>query len=175
MALLERKCTSLNNDSANPESGDVTTSNCCISFCYLSEQPLSPPLFVLHSPFRCSAMSWLTHLIIHLSESPHHLESGAGALGTLVTVAIWDPVRGCAIYSRPLVRVTWASPVSIRPTPPPRSVLRKWGICLTLKIALRNYTDPHWPLCQCQGTPVFVAKLSKKCAYFMRGVRGTNM
>ncbi len=121
--LIREKSTSSNHDSANPESGDVTTSNRCISFCYLSKRPLSPPFFVLHFPLRCSAMSWLTHLIIHLSESPRHLESGAGASGTSVTVAIWHPVRGCDIYSRPLVRVTWASPVSIRPTPPPKSVL----------------------------------------------------
>lgn len=118
-------------------------------------------------------MSWLTHLIIHLSESPHHLESGAGALGTSVTVAIWHPVRGCDIYSRPLVRVPSVSPA--HSAPEICSIdLRKWGICLTLKIALRNYTDPNWPLRQCQVTPVFVAKLSERCAYFMRGERETQ-
>lgn len=52
--------------------------------------------------------------------------------------------------------------------------LRKWGICLTLKIALRNYTDPNWPLRQCQVTSVIAAKLSKRCAYFMRGACKTQ-
>ncbi len=119
--LIRKKSTSSNRDSANPESGDVTTSNRCISFCYLSKRPVPPPFFVLHFPLLCHVMADSSHYPSQWVPSPPRVR--CWRVGTSVTVAIWHPVRGCDIYSRPLVRVTWASPLSIRPTPPLKSVL----------------------------------------------------
>lgn len=57
------------------------------SLTVLYTTPIST-FIVLNFPSRSSAVSRLTHLIIRLSEFSPHLESGAGALGTPVTVAI---------------------------------------------------------------------------------------
>lgn len=42
--------------------------------------------------------------------------------------------------------------------------LRKRGICLAPKIALRNYTHPNWPLRQCQVAAALADGLSKRRA-----------